>query len=573
MGLWIESTTCFIVHLVYTNSVPMKRLLLTLMILVSALTASATHLIGGDLSYQYVSSSGSNSTYNVLLTLYCDLTGIQVPSTQTVNVTGGGAVYSVVVSQLKPAYNAGSMGAGLCTNGGSDIIVVEYAGQITFATTANYTFSWSTCCRPNGITSIANSASQTIYLEAKLNLAGGLRPYNNAVRWAPMGQLSGAVHHLHQQNIPIQEIDGDSTALVLRPALSAAGTSVTYASGYSAATPINCNVSHPVTLDPTTGVLSFKPATTQVSTLALRADDYVYDSTNANWFRIGYSMREVPIYVTTGGGGTIGVDSATSVNPGILTLYLDHNVFRGSITSGLNEFEWTQSGVSSGYASQLTANWDTAVMADILSLSLPNAVSGMGKLIVYTASDSSTAVGRCGSALAADTHTVHLPFVGAIMVGSTTPTWMSTSTYQLSSTAMIDSVTWLLNGGTWISYPATMSDPAEVQWTGATGELQAVRWGRLAADTVRIQVQVQSVGIDEGHGISKVYAMPNPANEVLYLSEEPAGQMEIWNLFGQKVETVAAARQIPVAHLPNGSYVLRWKDDQGAYRVRFVVQH
>ena len=93
-------------------------------------------------------------------------------------------------------------------------------------------------------------------------------------------------------------------------------------------------------------------------------------------------------------------------------------------SGGLNEFEWTQSGVSSGYASQLSANWDTAVMADVLSLSLPNAVSGMGKLIVYTASDSSTAIGRCGKALAADTHTVHLPFVGAIMVGSTTPTWM-----------------------------------------------------------------------------------------------------------------------------------------------------
>jgi hypothetical protein len=43
--------------------------------------------------------------------------------------------------------------------------------------------------------------------------------------------------------------------------------------------------------------------------------------------------------------------------------------------------------------------------------------------------------------------------------------------------------------------------------------------------------------------------------------------MEIWNLFGQKVGAVAAARQIPVAHLPNGSYVLRWKDDQGAYRL------
>ena len=138
---------------------------------------------------------------------------------------------------------------------------------------------------------------------------------------------------------------------------------------------------------------------------------------------------------------------------------------------------------------------------------------------------------------------------------------------------MIDSITWLLSGGTWVSYPTTLSDPAEVQWTAAMGELQAVRWGRLAADTVRIQVQVQGVGLEEGLGFSEVHAMPNPANDVLYLAAEPSGPMDIWNLFGQKVETVMATRQIPVNHLPNGSYVLCWKEEQAMRRVRFVVQH
>jgi hypothetical protein len=211
-------------------------------------------------------------------------------------------------------------------------------------------------------------------------------------------------------------------------------------------------------------------------------------------------------------------------------------------------------------------------MTDVLSLSLPNAVSGMGKLIVYTASDSSTAVGRCGNSLAADTHTVYLPFVGAVMVGSTTPTWMSTSTYQLSSTAMIDSVTWLLNGGTWVSYPATMSDPAEVQWTAATGELQAVRWGRLAADTVRIQVQVQGVGLDETDA-SQIQLMPNPAKDVLYLSQAPQGQLVLYTLMGQKVKTLEPSTQVHVADLPNGSYVLTWESPTGLERRVFSVQH
>ncbi len=551
----------------------MKKFTLLLVVLLGlGFSAQASHLIGGDLSYQYVSTSGATSTYKVLLTLYNDAYGVSMPQTNTVTVTGGGATYSVLVNLTKPAYSVTNVGGGLCSNGGSNLQVHEYAGTVTFNSLANYTFSWSVCCRPNGATTLVNSASQQIYLEAKLNLASGLRPYNNAVKWAPMGSLSGAVHQLHQQNMATQEIDGDSAALVLRPALSAAGTSVVYATGYSATNPFDCSPSHPLTLDPTTGVLTFKPSTTLQSTIAFRADDYVYDSTNGAWYRIGYSMREVPVYITTGGGGTIPVDSATSVNPGVLDLYLHNKVFKGSITDGLNEFEWTQSGVSSGFASQLSANWDTAVMTDVLSLSLPNAISGMGKLIVYTASDSSTAVGRCGKALAADTHTVYLPFVGAIMVGSTTPTWMSTSTYQLSSTAMIDSVTWLLNGGTWVSYPATMSDPAEVQWTAATGELQAVRWGRLVADTVRIQVQVQGVGLDESDA-SQIQLMPNPAKDVLYLSQAPQGQIVLYTLMGQIVKTLEPSAQVHVADLPNGSYVLTWESPTGVERRVFSVQH
>ena len=550
----------------------MLRRFLTATILLIASQLQASHLIGGDLSYQYMSSTGSNSTYKVILILYADITGIAMPQTNTVTVTGGGATYSVLLTQTKPGYSASSLGAGLCSNGASNINVHEYEGTVTFNSTANYTFSWSICCRPFGATTLVNSSSQQIYLEAKLNLASGLRPYNSSVKWTPMGSLSGAVNQLHQQNIATQEIDGDSTALVLRPALSAAGTSVVYATGYSATNPFDCNPSHPLTLDPTKGVLTFQPNTAIESTIAIRADDYVFDSINGAWFRIGYSMREVPVYITAGGGGTIAVDSASSVNPGILDLYLDQKVFQGSITSGLNEFEWTQSGVSNGFASQLSANWDTAVMAEVLSLSLPNAVSGMGKFIVYTASDSSTAVGRCGNALAADTHTVYLPFVGAVMVGSTTPTWMSISSYELSTTAMIDSITWLLNGGTWISYPSTLADPAEVQWTAAQGELQAVRWGRLAADTVRIQVQVQGVGTDEQIA-SVIHLMPNPAQDILYLSQMPKGQLTLYTLLGQVIKTMDARMQVEVSDLPNGSYVLTWESELGLQRRVFQVQH
>ena len=547
----------------------MLRKFLIAAVLLMATQLQASHLIGGDLSYRYMSTSGTTSTYQVRLTLYRDVTGITLGQSQNVTVTGGGMTQTVNLALAKAEY---ALSVYRPCAYPTSLRVNEYVGTVTLSNSANYTFSYSTCCRPFGVVTISNSASQEIYLEAKLNLAGGLRSYNSSAQWAPMPEIAGAIHEFQQINIPFYEKDGDSTAMVLRPALKAAGTSVTYATGYSGTTPFDSHANYPVTLNPTTGTLSFKGTTAQTATVAMRLDDYVYDSTNAAWYRIGYTMREIPIYLTTGAGGTIGIDSATSSQPGVLDLYLDHPVFRGSITAGLQEFEWTQSGVTSGYASQLDASWDTLRQAHILSLHLPNAVSGAGKLIVHVASDSSTAVGRCGSALAADTQTVYLPFVSSIMLGNNSPTWMSTSTYQLSNTAMIDSITWLLNGGQWIHYPNSLSDSATVQWTGASGSIQAVRWGRLAADTVTAQVTVQGVGLDEsGQNVLKIY--PNPAKDVLYLNQVPRGRMVLSTMMGQVVKVLDPSARILVTDLPNGSYVLTWESPTGPERRVFVVQH
>jgi len=119
----------------------MKRLLLTLVTLASTFTVSASHLIGGDLSYQYVSTTGATSTYKVLLTLYNDPTGASMPTTNTVTVTGGGATFSVQVSLVKPGYSVANVGGGLCSNGAALVQVHEYAGTATFNSSANYTFS------------------------------------------------------------------------------------------------------------------------------------------------------------------------------------------------------------------------------------------------------------------------------------------------------------------------------------------------------------------------------------------------------------------------------------------------
>jgi len=50
----------------------MKKTLATISLLLSLLTANATHIVGGEFMYKYLSTSGGNKNYQVTLNLYID---------------------------------------------------------------------------------------------------------------------------------------------------------------------------------------------------------------------------------------------------------------------------------------------------------------------------------------------------------------------------------------------------------------------------------------------------------------------------------------------------------------------
>ncbi|HBB80294.1 MAG TPA: hypothetical protein DCZ98_00550, partial [Cryomorphaceae bacterium] len=47
-------------------------------------TAEASHLAGGDIQYEYISSTGGTHKYKVIARLYRDATGIGMPASITV---------------------------------------------------------------------------------------------------------------------------------------------------------------------------------------------------------------------------------------------------------------------------------------------------------------------------------------------------------------------------------------------------------------------------------------------------------------------------------------------------------
>jgi len=67
----------------------MKKFLLGLFMTLG-LMAQASHLSGGDIQYRYIGdSTGIARQYKVILRLYRDITGIGLPTNETVNVYSG----------------------------------------------------------------------------------------------------------------------------------------------------------------------------------------------------------------------------------------------------------------------------------------------------------------------------------------------------------------------------------------------------------------------------------------------------------------------------------------------------
>jgi ribulose kinase len=80
----------------------MKNLFKTIFAAVAILaftgTAKASHNAGGDIQYEYISSTGGTHKYKLIMRLYRDVTGITLPTSATVYACS--ANYSTVRATL-----------------------------------------------------------------------------------------------------------------------------------------------------------------------------------------------------------------------------------------------------------------------------------------------------------------------------------------------------------------------------------------------------------------------------------------------------------------------------------------
>jgi gliding motility-associated-like protein len=243
--------------------------LFLIVFLSSTFTAKASHVSGGDITYNCI---GPNQ-YEITFKMYRDCSGITVPTSIPVNFSNTcgltspasinltlrdpvtGAVCSVPcateVSQLCPAQVPNST-----CNGGSLPGMQEYIykGIVTFPGQCN---SWTVSHQGNArntSVNVTSSSSQDYYFEAVLRTVNA--PCNNSPTFTAQPIPYLCVGYPVSYNLATVEPDGDSLYYSLIAAKNGPGTSVPYASGYSGTAPMSG-----ITINNATGQLNFTPTT------------------------------------------------------------------------------------------------------------------------------------------------------------------------------------------------------------------------------------------------------------------------------------------------------------------------
>ncbi len=253
----------------------------------------ASHILGGDISYQQV----SGNLYQVTLTLFRDCNGLSLPTSLSVDVKSQSLAYSQAMTLTQQSTvnitNACASATSVC-NGGSypGAEKVVYQGNFTLPQASrDWKFSYSDCCRSGSISSLAQPSSTSFYIEAMLNNVdfGG----NNSAFFYRDPILTMQTQQPFSHNDNAQDwVDLDSLVYELVPVSTTNGQAAAYNLGYTATKPFSV-VTGSNTFNTATGQINFTPNSLMTSVLVVRVSDY------RNGILRGYVTRDMQYSVTS----------------------------------------------------------------------------------------------------------------------------------------------------------------------------------------------------------------------------------------------------------------------------------
>ena len=300
---------------------PLRSLLCCALLLLPSLGSFASHIVGADLTYSWV----SGTTYKISMAFYADCGPLSagafasLPTAAPIICIYNGSTY---VSTLTLAIEAPSSGTEVtpplcpgdssqCANPSSTIpgiTLFRYSNTFTLPTTStswrfvfNGTYGSSSAGRAVAITNIVSAGATTMQMEATLNNSTGhnTNPVLNVI------PLPYYAINLPQTYNPVAiDAEGDSLVYSLVPAIhstsscSTFGSSVTYTGTAWGSTPIAAATPFQVaagsfSFNAFTGNLSFTPNYTQRSVAVYEIKEY------RAGVLIGSLQREITILINS----------------------------------------------------------------------------------------------------------------------------------------------------------------------------------------------------------------------------------------------------------------------------------
>ena len=330
----------------------------------------ATHMMGADIFYTWI----SGTTYNVTVYFYRDCAGNQAPQTITIEVSSASCNYNntynanrTLVGEVS-AVCPSQLNNTTCNNGSlTGVQKYSYTRQITLPyNCSDWVFSWRGCCRNNAIsTTSPGNPGDSIYLETTLNTL--IASVNNSPTFSSLPVPYFCAGQPTSYNHGAVDIDGDSLVYQIMAPMETPTSTVTYINPYNALYPIATTPANSFGFSTQTGQMTFTPALVQQGVTAIRVFEY------RNGVLIGTTMRDIQMVILNcGNNSPVAVGNVTNVNG---ATNLGGNVFKTCVGNTIS-FQITATDPNAGTNISMTSNNTSAIPGSTFTASGSNPKTG-----------------------------------------------------------------------------------------------------------------------------------------------------------------------------------------------------
>lgn len=298
----------------------MKKQLLLLMLIIFSATTYATHIQGGEITYEHV----SGLTYKIRLKIYtsCDQGVAWLPNTAGINLLSQStSINANVIANmvLEDTISSNCPLGTTCTNPSSIYSGFKYkiyeAITVLPSAASDWVFFYTNCCRNSGIVNINSSASQSFSIYATLDNLNAVGGFNNSVQNLFSAPIVLDVNQTYTYSQSSVDADGDSLDFSFTSPLGGgtyANANSIWGPGYSIASPLGFNL---CMIDSSNGQLTITPLSSGQYELTIKVNEY------RDGILIGSTMKDINMIFMNGSGNLLptlsGVNATNSFTTSI----------------------------------------------------------------------------------------------------------------------------------------------------------------------------------------------------------------------------------------------------------------